>query len=121
MSTRQSTGRLGEELACTALARRGYEIIDRNWRCPGGEIDIVARDGECWAFVEVKTRRGRGAGLPEEALTARKAAHMTVAAEAYLADHELGDVTWRLDLVAIELDARDAVQRLDILTAVGGL
>ncbi len=88
---------------------------------PGRRNRHRGRDGECWAFVEVKTRRGRAAGLPEEALTPRKAAHLTAAAEAYLADHELAGVTWRLDLVAIELDGRGAVRRLDVLPAVGGL
>jgi putative endonuclease len=119
MKTRQIIGKLGEDLACAALARRGYEVVARNWRCPAGEIDIVARDGDCWAFVEVKTRRGRSAGLPEDAFTPRKSAHLTAAAEAYLAAHELVDVSWRLDLVAVDLDGRGGVPPPDGWAAGG--
>jgi putative endonuclease len=119
MNTRRGTGLLGERLAAEALMRRGYEIVERGWRCPGGEVDIVARDGECWVFVEVKTRHGRAAGLPDEALTPRKAERLTQLAQTYLGEHSLGMVDWRLDLVAIELDAHDGVQRLEIVPRVG--
>ena len=116
---RQETGRLGESLACDVLTRRGYEIVERNWRCVRGEVDIVARDGACWAFVEVKTRRGRAAGLPEDGLTEHKAERLVELAQLYLAEHALGDVDWRVDLVAIELDAQGGVRRLNVIPAVG--
>lgn len=115
---RHTTGTLGEALACEALRRRGYEIIACGWRCAQGEVDIVARDGACWVFVEVKTRRGHAAGLPEEAFTARKMRKLAELALLYLADHGLGDVDWRIDLVAIELDGRDCVLRLDVLSGI---
>ena len=118
MGERRRTGVLGEELACEALSRRGYRIIERGWRCPLGEVDVVARDGECWVFVEVKTRRGRGAGAPEEALTPRKAQRLMALAQTYLAERALGQVDWRIDLVAIELDPLDRVQRLSVTPAV---
>ena len=115
MGHRQRIGRIGEQLACAALARRGYHIVERNWRCPQGEIDIVARDGQCWVFVEVKTRRGRGAGLPEDGFTRRKAERLTELAQIYLYEHALGQVDWRIDLVAVELDPWGRVSRLDVL------
>lgn len=115
---RHTTGALGEALACEALRRRGYEIVARGWRCPEGEVDIVARDGTCWVFVEVKTRRGQAAGLPEEALTRRKLRKLADLAPLYLAERGLGDVDWRIDLVAIELDGCDRVLRLDILPSI---
>ena len=118
MGERQRLGRLGEDLACASLARRGYVIVERNWRCPRGEIDIVARDGECWVFVEVKTRRGRGAGLPEDGLTRRKGERLAELAEMYLHQHALGQVGWRIDLVAIELGPRDQVERLSVVPCV---
>ena len=118
MGKRRQTGLLGEELACAALSRRGYQIIERGWRCPFGEVDVVARDGACWVFVEVKTRRGRGAGAPEEALTPRKAQRLMELAQTYLAERALGEVDWRIDLVAIELDGLDRVQRLSVIPAV---
>jgi len=118
LSDRQGVGRLGEDLACASLTRRGYEIVERNWRCPRGEIDIVARDGECWVFVEVKTRRGHSAGLPEEGLTRRKAERLTELAQVYLHEHALGPVDWRIDLVGIQLDRQGRVERLNVVPCV---
>ena len=101
----QSVGRWGEELAAGYLRQRGYLILERNARTPYGEIDLVAsRDelgGSCTVFVEVKTRRTGAFGLPEEALTARKRAHLLAAARAYLQAHpDLSDA-WRIDVIAI--------------------
>lgn len=118
LSGNRKLGSLGERLAGESLVRRGYVIVECGWRTARGEIDIVARDGDCWVFVEVKTRRGRSAGLPEEALTPRKAARLVELAQTYLAEHALGDVDWRLDLVAVELDVKGGVKRLDILPCV---
>lgn len=120
--TTKHTGDVGEELACQALSRRGYNIVERNWRWSGdglrGEIDIVARDGACWAFVEVKTRRGRGVEPAEEALTRRQARHLTRLAQQYLAAHDLYGVDWRLDLAAVELDAGGRVRRFHLAQAL---
>jgi putative endonuclease len=124
--TRKRTGSLGETIARHALEQRGYVIVECNWRCAlrtpqsslRGEIDIVARDGPCWVFVEVKTRRSRTAGLPEEALTDEKISRLTQLAEAYLALRMLENVDWRIDLVAIELGRHDAVARLDIIPVI---
>jgi putative endonuclease len=117
--SRQQTGKLGEDLACRALEKRGYQIVARNWRCVGGEIDIIALDGDCYAFVEVKTRRSRRAGPPEDGLTEDKAERLLSLAEVYLGEQGLDRVSWRLDLVAIELDHRGAVQRLNVIPGVG--
>jgi putative endonuclease len=119
MDGRQQTGKLGEDLACRTLEKRGYQIVARNWRCVGGEIDIIALDGDCYAFVEVKTRRSRRAGLPEYGLTEEKAQRLLGLAEVYLGEQGLDRVSWRLDLVAIELDHRGAVQRLSVIPGVG--
>jgi putative endonuclease len=118
---RKRTGSHGEDLASVHLAQRGYEIVARGWRCARGEVDIIAREGACWVFVEVKTRHGQRAGLPEEGLTPRKAARLVELAQTYLAECALGEVDWRIDLVAIELDAHGAVARLNhICGAVSG-
>ena len=119
MAGRQSTGRRGEWLASQALAQWGIEVVERNWRCKRGELDIVARDGACWVFVEVKTRHGSHAGLPEDGLTERKAERLVELAQIYLGEHDLHNVDWRIDLVAIELDARDQVMRMDLISSVG--
>ena len=110
----QALGRRGEDLAESFLRARGYEILARNYRTPVGEVDIVARQGETLIFVEVKTRRSRRFGLPEEALTRRKQAHLLAAAQTYLAEHVgVGTPTypaaaWRVDVIAVELDAAGA-------------
>ena len=91
-------------------------------RCqvPGDRaLDIVARDGDCWAFVEVKTRRGSRSELPEDGLTPSKVERLVELAETYLAEHDLENVDWRIDLVAIELDSRDGVRRLNVIPGVG--
>jgi putative endonuclease len=116
--SRTAIGRRGEELACQELQRRGYELLARNWRCPAGEVDIIARQGDSMAFVEVKTRRAHS-GLPEEGLTARKMTRIITVAQTYLGQFDLGDVGWRIDLVAIELGPDGQATRIDIQPAIG--
>jgi putative endonuclease len=102
-------------LAAQTLARQGYEIVVRNWRCEAGEVDIVARKDGVWHFVEVRTRRGRDFGTPEESLTPPKRARMIAVAEHYLAAHGLEDVDWRLDLVAVEMDQAGRLVRMEMI------
>ncbi len=109
---RGGLGRHGEELAAQFLATRGYEILERNWRCAAGELDLVARDGPCLAFVEVRTRRGQQLGSPEESITLAKQARLITLAETYLQDHDWPG-PWRIDVVAVEMDTRGRLQRLD--------
>jgi putative endonuclease len=113
--SKQVTGEQGEDLACMLLQERGYQVIERHWRCAKGEIDIVALDGACWAFVEVKTRHGSRSGLPEEALTRLKWERLAELAQIYLGEHNLDNVDWRIDLVAIELDAGHRAKRVNIV------
>ncbi len=106
MSSRKSntqTGREGEQLAHAYLQVRGYEIIEHNWRCPAGEIDLVARDGVSWVFVEVKTRRSNKFGMPEEAITRAKQRRLLDCGLTYMAEHALDDAAWRIDVVSIML------------------
>ena len=85
MAAKDELGQRGERLAERALVGRGYEILDRNWRCPSGEIDLVARDGDDLVFVEVKTRASTAFGHPFEAITAAKLARLRRLAAAWLA------------------------------------
>lgn len=94
-------GERGEEIACDYLRAQGYEIIERNWRCPFGEADIIAREGETLVFVEVKARTGSGFGGPEGALTMGKRKRLIATARAYLSGVG-NDPTVRFDLVALE-------------------
>lgn len=100
---RRKLGKWGERVAAVHLEAKGYEILDRNWRCSRGEIDLIARAGQELVFVEVKTRRGRDLGTPEEGLTPQKARKLLEVAQIYLSDNDLEE-DWRVDLVAVELD-----------------
>jgi putative endonuclease len=115
---RVKLGRRGEKLAVTELARCGYEIVARNWRCQVGEVDVVARRDEAWAFFEVRTRRGREFGTPEESLTPSKQQRMVDVALTYLAEHELNDVDWRVGLVAVEMDRAGRLLRVEVYDSI---
>ena len=80
-------GAYGERLASRYLVESGMQILDRNWRCDQGEIDIVAMDGTCLVIVEVKTRRSLAFGSPVEAVSAVKAARLRRLAGCWLTDH----------------------------------
>jgi len=111
--TRQKLGRQGEQIAAVYLQRHGYIIVEHNWRCPLGEVDIVARDGNCWVFVEVRAWRPGQYGTPEASITPRKQAKMLEVAQSYLQTTGLDDVNWRIDVVAIEMDDAAQVKRLN--------
>lgn len=110
---RKRLGAWGEHVAATHLEANGYHILDRNWRCRQGEIDLVAIVGATVVFVEVKTRRGRPYGAPEEALTFHKQQKLSSVAQAYLWMHQLEEVDWRIDLIAVELDAAGKLLRCE--------
>ena len=103
----QSVGALGEELATAFLKRAGYRIVERNFRCKGGEADIVARDGKILVFVEVKTRRSEAYGPPQLAVTAFKQRQISKAALTWLAKNRLQDAPARFDVIAVMLRADD--------------
>ncbi len=111
----QRLGRRGEALAAERLVAAGYRLLARNYRCPAGEVDIVAQDGDCLVFVEVRARRGDLWGTPEESVTPAKQGRLVRVAQHYLAGHEACDQDWRIDVVAVDLDRRGRVRRLDIL------
>ena len=98
-------GKSGEDLACRELERRGYAIIARRYRVRGGELDVVARDGETIVFVEVKARAGRVFGDAAEAVTPLKQLRMTRLAEQYLVKHCLSECPSRFDVVSIHYEA----------------
>ena len=99
----------------TYLQANNFEIKYQNWRCPRGEIDIIAWQADTWHFIEVKTRRGRNKGTPEESITPRKANQMITTALLFLAAHELDDIAWQIDLVAVELDSAGKLLRCELI------
>ena len=124
---RRTTGLAGEQLAAAWLERAGLRILCRNYRCAGGEIDLVAEDrGElvCQASgarlgnVEVRTRRTGGMVSPEESVDSRKQRRIVRTAEHYLQSIDGHDRAWRIDVVAVEVDRAGRVERLDHLRSV---
>ena len=114
-SALQSVGRGGEAVAARLLEAEGYRILARNYRCPAGEVDLVAQEGDCLVFVEVRTRNGDLYGTPEESVTARKQARLVQVAGAYLAEQEDWEGDWRIDVVAIDMAPGGRVRRLEII------
>jgi len=105
MAAKDELGKRGEVLAVAHLEAKGLEVIDRNWRCRQGEIDIVARDGAYFVFVEVKTRSSTRFGTPLEAITTQKLARLRRLAAAWCAAHP-GNHTWvRIDAIGIVIPA----------------
>ena len=102
-------------MARSFLQEKGYRILESNYRCPYGEIDIVAQDGEDTVFVEVRTRRSMVYGTPEESLTSAKQRHLLAASQEYLQRHDMGEADCRIDLVSIRLGAGSQEPRIDHL------
>jgi len=97
----QSLGSYGEGLAARHLVERGMVLLDRNWRCTAGEIDLVLRDGDVLVVCEVKTRSSNDFGTPHEAVTPDKVNRLRRLAAAWLAAHAARPTGIRLDLVAV--------------------
>ncbi|QFZ22753.1 YraN family protein [Saccharothrix syringae] len=102
MGTAIELGRRGEEAACRYLEQQGLSVLARNWRCPGGELDIVATDGRRLVVVEVKCRSGTSRGAPLEAVTEAKLARVRRSAQQWLTAHRVGGVEVRYDVVSVE-------------------
>lgn len=119
-STRRDLGDFGESLARSRLLRAGYRVIESNWRCRYGEIDLVAQQGDQLVFVEVRTRRASGPIAPEESLAPAKRRRLLTLAEAYLDAHDLPPNTaCRIDLIAISVDRTGRAERIaHIVSAV---
>jgi putative endonuclease len=98
-------GAWGEEVATAFLIDAGYQILERNFRCKGGEVDIIARAprDKCLVFIEVKTRRGLSYGVPQLAVTAFKQRQISKASLTWLSLKRLHDTNARFDVIAILL------------------
>ena len=106
---RQRLGRAGEERAAAWYVERGYTLVDRNWRCRHGEIDLVVRRGPLVAFVEVKTRGGSAFGSPLEAVTFEKRRRLRRLAAAWIAAAPERPVEVRFDVVGILPDGLSVI------------
>lgn len=100
---RKQIGADGEAIAVAHLKAKGYSIIEQNWHCQRGEIDIVAQDSDTWVFCEVKTRRSASTQQALVNITPKKQERMILAAQTYIAEHQLEDVLWRIDAIAVAM------------------
>lgn len=114
----RTLGAFGEAYAARHLVDRGMVLLDRNWRCELGEIDLVLRDGDTLVFCEVKTRSSALYGTPLESVTARKTARLRRLAARWLAEHQVRPRDVRLDLVGV-LVPRNGAPSLEHAAGVG--
>jgi putative endonuclease len=118
VNTKDLLGRHGEDLAAAFLAESGLQILDRNWRCPDGEIDIIALEGRTLAICEVKTRSGVRFGTPLEAVTRPKARRLRRLAVLWVRAHGLAFDQIRIDVVGV-LRAASGEFSIDHVRGVG--
>ncbi|MBN1331355.1 YraN family protein [Candidatus Dojkabacteria bacterium] len=113
-------GNLGEELCCDYLARKGYQVLARNYRKWGGEIDIIARDREQQeiVFIEVKTRRDTHWFDLDQTVGGEQVYHIKKIAKRFLFEKSLEDENWRVDHVAILLGDENEILRLEHFEAI---
>lgn len=97
----RALGAYGEEAAVRQLHESGLEILDRNWRCPDGELDVIAREGPALVICEVKTRSGAGFGTPLDAVTQAKAARLRRLARCWLSEQRVWFDEVRFDVVSV--------------------
>ena len=117
---RRDTGILGEKLAKDFLKKQGYRIIETNYRCPPGEIDIIAKHKESLVFIEVRAKKSLEFGSPEESITPTKMERLRAAASHYQQAHSNLPLSWRIDVVAVELDQKGKPSRIELIkNAIG--
>ena len=112
---RRDTGALGEKLARDFLKKQGYRILETNYRYPEGEVDIVAKHKDSLVFIEVRTKKSLEFGSPEESITRTKRERLRAAAARYRQTHNNLPLSWRIDVVAIELDQRGDLSRIALI------
>jgi putative endonuclease len=112
---RRDTGILGEKLAGDFLRKRGYRILEANYRCPAGEVDLVAEHRDFLVFVEVRTKRSREFGTPEESITETKKERLITVAAYYQQTHHNLPQSWRIDVVAVELNRKGKPWRIELI------
>lgn len=118
MHDKDLLGKRGEEAAAAFLTTAGHEIIDRNWRCSYGEIDLITRDAREIVFVEVKTRSSTAKGHPLEAITPEKLSRLRVLAGRWIAAHPGTASRIRIDAIGI-VAPRNAAPQVHYRRAIG--
>ena len=117
---RRDVGILGEKLAKDFLKKRGYHIWETNYRCPEGEIDIIAKHKHYLVSIEVRTKKSLEFGSPEESITPTKMERLRAATYHYRQTHDNLPSLWRIDVVAVELNEKGKPTRIELIeNAIG--
>jgi len=111
MNDRRARGQAGESLAVDYLLKKGYRILQRNYRYEHGEIDIIAEDGDVLIFIEVKTFRSKKFGEPEDAVTKNKRERIRKTADGFIFENTIDDKICRFDVIAIDCEKTAPVIR----------
>ena len=101
---RLDLGKAGEDIAFKKIKKLGYKCIERNYRCALGEIDLIAKHGDCLVFIEIKTRKGRDTGYAKEAVTFRKMKQISKTALNYMKEKDCYNTKSRFDVVAVSIN-----------------
>ncbi len=117
---RRRLGAWGEGVVRRHLVDHGYRIIETNFRCARGEIDIIAEKDGCLAFLEVRTKSNLNMGTPEESITPAKRLRLVNLANIYLQAHPELTQEWRIDVVAVELGPSGSIARLEVIESAVG-
>lgn len=111
----REVGELGEKIAEKFLRKKGFRIRETGFRCPRGEVDIVAEKKDCLVFVEVRTKTTLEFGAPEESITQAKKERLIACALTYIATHLNIPSLWRIDVVVVELDEKGRATRVELI------
>lgn len=113
---RKDVGELGEKLAKDFLVKNGYKILETNYRCPEGELDIIATQQKYLVFIEVRTKSNLKFCSPEESVTYAKKQKLIASSWHYRQNHEKLPQLWRIDFVSVVLGAYDKPAVINLLT-----
>ncbi len=112
---RRDVGILGEKLAKDFLKKQGYRILESNYRCPEGEIDLITRHKDSLVFVEVRAKKSLEFGSPEESITPAKMEKLRAVAAYYQQTHNNLPASCRIDVVAVEIDQKNKPSRIEVI------
>ena len=117
---RKRLGKKGEQIASRLLKKAGYRLLEKNFTCPFGEIDLIAEEDNDLVFIEVKTRQGDYFGQPEEAVTPKKLAQIQRLGHYYHDLYPKLPKSFRIDVVALTISPKGKIERAKIFRNVSG-
>jgi len=114
-TSRINLGKLGENYAFERLKKMGYRILHQNYRCPIGELDMIAEQDGSLVFIEVRTKSSNRYGTPDESITRKKQEKLRQIAMVYLSNQRLYGKTCRFDVVCVEVDREGKCEKIEVI------